>query len=89
MANPNGVGEEASYRTPNVEYSDYLEAVIIGSVQHKNWRTGQTAFNQLAAMRPDLAAKFHDAPFDPFYADHLPHGHEKVAVFLAHVQEEW
>lgn len=77
------------YKAGTVTYSDYLEAVLIGSVQYKNWRVGQVAFNTLAQMRPDLAEKYRGTRFDPFYCDVRPHGHETIAVFLAHVQEEW
>jgi hypothetical protein len=73
----------------NVSYDDYLEAVVIGSVQYKNWRVGQTAFNVLAGMRPDIAEPVRGSTVDPFYADHLMHGHDKVAVFLAHVRDNW
>lgn len=74
---------------PTATYDDYLEAVIIGAVQHKGWRLGQVAFNYLADMRPELAEKIRGSDIDPFYADHLPFGHEKIATFLAHVREDW
>lgn len=77
------------YAAGTVTYEDYLEAVVIGSVQYKNWRVGQTAFNALVSMRPDLAERIRGTDIDPFYCDHLPHGHEKIAVFLSHVQENW
>lgn len=75
--------------TTTLTYDDYLEAVIIGAVQYKNWRVGQTAFNILAQMRPDLAERIRATDADPFYSDHLPNGHDKIAVFLAHVRENW
>lgn len=72
-----------------VTYDDFLEAVLIGSARHTNWRLGQTAFNALSDMRPDIAEKIRTTPIDPFYADHLPNASEKIATFLAHVREEW
>jgi hypothetical protein len=72
-----------------VSYDDYLEAVLIASVQHTNWRVGQCAFNALTTMRPELAEFIRGTELDPFYADIRPHGHEKMALFLAHVREQW
>jgi hypothetical protein len=75
-----------------VEYTDFLEAVIIKSVQyghHHRWRVGQTAFNVLGQMRPDLAEQVRASDIDPFHADLSNTGHEKVAAFLAYVQEHW
>lgn len=79
----------SSASATTVAYDDYLEQVVISSVQHTNWRVGQVAFNVLASMRPEIAEAIRGSKVDPFYADNLPHGHEKVAVFLAHVREEW
>ena len=76
-------------RIPIVSYDDYLEQVLITSVLHTNWRLGQTAFNVLADMRPGIAAGVRGSSLDPFYADHIPHGHERMAMFLAHVRDKW
>lgn len=73
----------------NVTYDDYLEAVLIGSMQFINWRNGQVAFNTLAQMRPDLAEQVRGSDFDPFYADQLPRGYEKMVSFLAYLREHW
>ena len=73
----------------HVDFSDYLEGVVVGAVQFKNWRIGQTAFNLLAEVRPDLAGRVRASDLDPFYADHLPTGHHKVSAFLSYVRENW
>jgi len=75
--------------TANIAYDDYLEAVIINQVKYMNWRLGQTAFNTLAQLRPDLAETIRGTEADPFYADNLPAGYQRVANFLAYVREEW
>jgi hypothetical protein len=80
---------DTDVKVSTVAYDDYLEAVIINQVKYMNWRLGQTAFNTLADMRPDLAEHIRGSDSDPFYADHLPAGYLKVANFLAHVREEW
>lgn len=80
---------DTDVKVSTVAYDDYLEAVLIASVQYKNWRVGQAAFNVLADLRPDLAEHVRGSNFDPFYADPLPHGHDKIANFLAHVREAW
>jgi hypothetical protein len=73
----------------NVSYDDYLESVIISATRYKNWRLGQTMFNVLAELRPDIAERVRATEADPFYADAMQHGYEKVANFLAFVREEW
>lgn len=75
--------------TLTVAYDDYLEAVVIASSQYSNWRVGQTAYNVLCTMRPELAEQIRGTGIDPFYADRLPHAHDKIATFLAHVREQW
>lgn len=72
-----------------VAYDDYLEAVLIEHVKHKNWRLGQCAFNVLCELRPELAEKVRGGPIDPFYCDHQPDGYLKLARFLAAVREDW
>ena len=71
-------------------YDDFLEAVIIRHTWTRgSWRMGQTAFNTLQALRPELAEKYRGSDIDPFYADLQEGGPEKVATFLAHVREDW
>lgn len=80
---------DTDVKVGTITYDDYLESVIIGSVQYKSWRVGQVAFNMLSSYRPDIAERLRGGPHDPFYVDHLPHGHDRLAVFLAHVREAW
>lgn len=72
-----------------VSYDDYLEAVVIANSQYKSWRPGQTAFNVLRSMRPTMAERIRGSLNDPFTADFMPNAHDRIAVFLAHVRENW
>lgn len=75
--------------TATTSYDDYLEAVIIATSQYTSWRPGQTAFNMLRSMRPGMAAKIRGSAMDPWTADFMRNGHDRIAVFLAYVRENW
>jgi hypothetical protein len=52
--------------------------------RHRNWREGQTAFNLLYILRPDLSEQIRgDVQLDPFYVD------GKLPAFWAWVEQEW
>jgi hypothetical protein len=46
-------------------------------------RTGQSAFNALHSVRPDLADRVRGTIIDPFYDD------EKFMDFLSFVEDQW
>lgn len=71
-------------------YSEYLESVILTQLDCGNWRLGQTAFNVLREMRPDIAEQVRGSELDPFYSGTLGHaGADRVARFLTYVEEVW
>jgi hypothetical protein len=71
-------------------YAEYLESVILTQLQYPNWRLGQTAFNVLHEVRPDLAAEIHNTEYDPFYfTDRLPGAADKVFKFLSYIESRW
>jgi len=44
---------------------------LVGYIQahHEEWRVGQTMFNVLYEVRPDLSEQIRTTPLDPFYMD--------------------
>jgi len=70
-------------------FAEYLHRVAYAKSEHPEWRMGQTYFNVLREVRPDLADGTGDADgitgttFDPFYDD------DRIARFLTHVVEYW
>jgi hypothetical protein len=60
-------------------YDQYLDEVkrIWSSTAHPEWRMGQTYFNVLYAIRPDLANRIRGSSLDPFYFD------DRIYEFLA------
>lgn len=63
-------------------FTDYCRTVILS--RNKDERTGQTCFNVLHAVRPDLAEQVRNRVLlDPFYDD------SRVPVFLDFVQQQW
>lgn len=52
-------------------FSDFVLAVedYIFTSAPDSWRAGQSAFNLLCRVRPDLADLIRGSDFDPFYQD--------------------
>lgn len=48
-----------------------------------DWRIGQSAFNLLYRVRPDLAEMLRGSDFDPFYKN------ENLAAFYSFVMRQW
>lgn len=48
-------------------YYGYLSTVIAERSTHDTWRHGQTAFNVLYRLRPDLSEQVRATPLDPFH----------------------
>lgn len=48
-----------------------------------NWRMGQTAFNVLVNVRPDLSEQVRGTDLDPFYKD------DRLLAFYQWVEENW
>lgn len=50
---------------------EYDVAVLNALVDHPEWRRGQTYFNVLYDLDPDLANEVRGTEFDPFYNDSI------------------
>lgn len=65
-------------------FEDYLKSCANSKQNNPEWRMGQTYFNVLDAIRPDLAEGLRSTiNLDPFYRD------ENIGEFLAYVCEHW
>lgn len=67
------------------EFSEYVSAVCehVFSEVTPSWRTGQTAFNILVQVRPDIAEMVRGSLYDPFYQD------SRLAGFYDFVLRHW
>ena len=63
--------------------SEYLQHVSHTYCAHPAWRVGQTYFNVLYLLRPDLSERVRGSELDPFHVD------TRLPAFLAFVVEEW
>lgn len=55
-------------QTPQkLTYTEYCEIVKQTMNSHPEWRFGQTYFNVLAGVRPDLSEQIRGSKLDPFY----------------------
>jgi hypothetical protein len=61
--------------------AQYLEAVAVATRERRGLRRGQTFFNVLSEMEPELAGRLTEAADDPFYND------GKLPGFLLRVAE--
>jgi hypothetical protein len=61
-------------------FADYEAAVARARKRHPEWRPGQTAFNVLLRLHPDLSKAVMETPLDPFYQD------ERLPAFLGWVE---
>lgn len=64
-------------------FNQYLVHCTIQMSNHKNWRYGQTLYNELYKIKPDLANKIRCTDYDPFYKD------SDIPVFLTFIEEHW
>ena len=64
-------------------FEDYTKAVDKAQAKHPEWRLGQTAFNVLWELRPDLSEQVRATEIDPF------HSTARLPQFFAWVQERW
>ena len=53
----------------NFELVEYVKMVENIQEDQKNWRKGQTYFNVLWDMYPELADSLRGTEYDPFYRD--------------------
>ena len=66
-------------------YDGYLNLVDRTNKEHPEWRYGQTLFNILHRVRPDLSEKIRGSKLDPFYK----YTYNEIHPFLRYVQENW
>lgn len=52
-----------------LDFTDYLKLVVIVRSENPSWRKGQTYFNVLHDVRPDLAELIRGTSIDPFYRE--------------------
>lgn len=64
-------------------FAEYLQQVNQAKLDHPQWRKGQSFFNVLAEVRPDLSEPLRGGEFDPFHRD------EVIREFLQQISEKW
>lgn len=72
--------------TTDLTFEGYLSACQANYFAHPEWRWGQTLFNVLHTVRPDLSERVRGTLFDPFYS--MGNG-PKVGKFFTFVAENW
>ncbi len=50
-------------------FDEYLKRVALAGVTYPTWRKGQTYFNVLAEVRPNIAEMIRGGRLDPYYDD--------------------
>lgn len=66
-------------------YSDFVTAAVdyIENGAPRSWRTGQTVYNLLDKVRPDLSFMVAGSDVDPFYDD------SRLPLFYDFVMRHW
>ena len=64
---------------------EYYDAVDRQRALHPEWRYGQTLFNTLRHLRPDLATEVRGSLLDPFYVTDLT----ALSKFCNWVDDHW
>lgn len=65
----------------NVEFFDYQKLVREVNKENPNWRIGQTYFNVLYQLYPDLADEIRGSSIDPFHTNN----EEKLYDFFKYI----
>jgi hypothetical protein len=66
-----------------MNFGQYVSKVAATMHEQPNWRQGQTAFNVLCEVKPNLAELIRSSDKDPFYRD------DKLDEFYQYVAERW
>lgn len=66
-----------------ITFEEFCHDIEVTMRRHPQWRRGQTCFNMLRAIKPDLADEVRTSPYDPFYMD------EKLPGFFTWLSERW
>lgn len=64
-------------------FSTFVQTAETVKGRTPDWRMGQTYFNVLSQVRPDLAELVRGTELDPFYQD------DRVVGFLEFVASRW
>lgn len=62
---------------------DVVRQHLANLKQHPEWRRGQSLFNALSAVRPELAEKLRTSDMDPFYWD------DRLSAALLWIDQHW
>jgi hypothetical protein len=73
--------DSTNQRRPSTTLAQYLHAVELAMRERRGMRKGQTFFNVLLELEPELAHCLEDTADDPFYND------AKLPEFLLRVGE--
>jgi hypothetical protein len=66
-----------------MQFHEYLGEVVQALNKFESWRVGQTYFNVLYRVRPDLSEAIRGTHLDPFHND------DEVPKFLAWASANW
>ena len=47
--------------------NEFIAEVVKTTYAHPDWRLGQSVFNRLLELEPDMAEEIRGTKFDPFY----------------------
>lgn len=66
-----------------MSFNDFMSYVQREAGRNKDWRAGQTYFNLLHDVRPDLANQIRATRMDPFHDD------SRIPGFLTWLEINW
>lgn len=73
-----------------VTLNDYHMKVADSILRNKDWRVGQSMFNVLYDIRPDLSEQIRATDLDPFHVeDKVFNSSDTVGKFLDWIDEHW
>lgn len=67
----------------SADMNEYLNLCVLTRAANPSWRKGQTYFNVLSNVRPDIAESIRGTDLDPFHDD------SKIGEFLTYVAKVW
>ena len=66
-----------------MSYETFITTCMRMRTRNPAWRKGQTYYNVLSQVRPDLCERIRTSKLDPFYMD------ERIPAFLEWVKANW
>ncbi len=75
----------------SISINDYWHEVIHAKAKNPNWRFGQTAFNVLYQVRPDLSERVRGTDIDPFHCrvSTATNSSERIKKFREFLNTNW